>query len=242
MTQHSGREPDRRQHARIEPKGTVTLHALGNVHRGRLVNIAAGGVYVATEITVPERLLGRVVDLELRFDGPLAAWQRLAGRVSRIDADGLAIVFDAPTAPALLRMIDELTTASHASARLISVVLIDSDAARRAAIGEGFRVTGCQVIEAATPLEAIVRLGESHFEPDVIAVANPQTGTANEMRAFIEREHPNSMLVTIGHELLDPAGLANWLSSANATADLPARIRLLLFAPRSNRQPRGGDG
>lgn len=240
MTQRSGREPDRRKLARIEPKGTVTLHALGDVHRGRLVNISAGGVYVATEVAGPVWSLGRAVDLELRLDGPLAAWQRLAGRVIRIDAAGLAIVFDAPTAPALLRLIDEVTTASHASARLTSVVLIDPEAARRAAIAAGFRVTGCRVVEAATPLEAIVRLGESHFEPDIIAVANPRAGTANEMRAFIEREHPNSMLVTIGHELLDPAGLANWLSSADAAPDLPARIRNLLFLPRgSPRQRRG---
>ena len=230
MTQHSGREPDRRQHVRIAPKGTITLHALGDVYRGRLVNIGAGGMYQATEITIPDRLLGHVVEAELRFDGPLAAWQRLVGRVDRIDADGLAIVFDPLTTPVLLRMIDDLTTASHASARRISVVLIDADAARRALIAAGFRATGCQVIEVATPLEAIVRLGESHFEPDVIAVANPQSGTASEMRAFIEREHPSSMLVTIGPELLDPAGLANWLSSASATADLPGRIRSLLFA------------
>jgi hypothetical protein len=233
MTQSSGREPDRRQHARIEPKGTVTLHALGNVHHGRLVNIAAGGMCVATQITVPDQVLGRVVDLELRLDGPLAAWQRLTGRVSWIDGDVVAIEFDPPTAPTLLRMLDDLATASHASARVISVVLIDADPARREQIAAGFRVTGCRVIEAATALEAIVRLGESQFEPDVIAVADPQSDATHEMRAFIEREHPSSLLVTIGPELLDPAGLANWLSSEDAAADLPARIRSLLFAPRS---------
>lgn len=244
MTQRPGREPDRRKHARIAPKGTVTIHALGNVHRGRLVNIGTGGMCVATEITVPDRLRGRVVEVELRFDGPLAAWQRLTGRVSRIDADRFAVVFDAPQTPALLRMIDELTTASHASTRVISVVLIDADPVRRAAFATGFRATGCEVVEAATPLEAVVRLGESHFEPDVIAVANPPTGTAaDEMRTFIEREHPNSMLVTIGHELLEPAGFAKWLSSATATADLPGRIRSLLFAPPTGpRQRRGGGG
>jgi hypothetical protein len=241
MSQSSEREPDRRQHARIEPKGTVTLHALGNVHRGRLVNIGVGGLYMATQIRVPDRLLGRVIDLELRFDGPVGAWQRLTGRVSRIDADGLAIVFDAPTAPALLRILDDLATASHASARVISVVLVDADAGRRMAIASGFRATGCQVMEAATALEAIVRLGESQFEPDIIAVANPQPGTTGEMRAFIEREHPNSMLVTIGPELLDPAGLANWLSSTTAAPDLPTRIRTLLFARTDTPQLRGDE-
>jgi hypothetical protein len=233
MNQRSGREPDRRRHARIEPKGTVTAHALGNAHRGRLVNIGAGGLCVATDVTLPVRLLERVVEVELRFDGPLAAWQRVAAHVSRIDADGVAVVFDAPTAPALLQMIDELTTASHASVRAILVVLIDADAERRTMIAKGFRAAGCEVVEVATQLEAITRLGESHFEPDIIAVADSQpTAAADEMRAFITREHASSMLVTIGAELFDPVSLASWLSSTTSTANLPARVRDLLFAPR----------
>jgi PilZ domain len=233
MNRRPGREPDRRRHARIEPKGTVTIHALGNVHRGRLANIGTGGMYVATEVSLPDRLLGRVVDLELRFDGALAAWQRLSGRISRIAADGVAVVFAEPTTPALLRVIDALTTASHASARRISVMLIDIDSARRATIAAGFRAAACEVLEVGTQLEAIVRLGESHFEPDIIAVANTEpTRAADEMRAFVEHYHPSSMLVTIGPELLDRAGLTNWLSEATAASDLPARIRELLFAPR----------
>jgi CheY-like chemotaxis protein len=226
-------EPDRRHHARIQPKGTVTIHALGNAHRGRLVNIGVGGMYAATSVALPDRLLGRVVELELRFDGALAAWQWVTGRVSRLEASGVAVVFDAPTAPALLGMIDELTTASHASRRVISVVLVDAEASRRTAIAAAFRAAGCQVVDVATPLAAIVRLGESHFEPDIIAVANTQPATdADEMREFVRRDHPRSLLVTIGPELLDPAGLANWLSSGTSAADLTARIRELIFAPR----------
>jgi hypothetical protein len=66
-------------------------------------------------------------------------------------------------------------------------------------------------------------------------VANTQPVTAaDEMRTFVEHYHPSSMLVTIGPELLDPAGLAHWLSEANANADLPTRIRELIFAPRGS--------
>ena len=233
MIHHAGREPDRRRHLRIEPKGTVTLHALGNAHRGRLVNLGSGGMYVATEITLPDRLLARMVGVELRLDGPLAVWQSLVGRVSRIAADGVAVVFDAATTPALLRMIDELTTASHANARVVSVVLIDQDLPRRAAMAEGFRAAGCDVVEVGTQLEAIVRLGESDFEPDIIAVASTEPATtAHAMGAFVEHFHPSSMLVTIGPGLGGPDGLANWLSDATASADLPTRILELLFAPR----------
>lgn len=233
MNQSARAELDRRQHVRIAPKGTATIHALGNAHYARLANIGVGGAYVTTDVSLPDRLLGRVVGLELRFDGALAAWQRLTGRITRISAGGAAIVFAVPTPPALLHMIDGLTTASHASARVITVVLIDADATRRAAITAGFRAAGCQIVAVATQLEAIVRLGESHFEPDIVAVASTQPViVADEMRAFVERYHPSSMLVAIGPELLDPAGFDNWLPEATATADLPARIRELLFAPR----------
>ena len=233
MNERSAREIDRRRHARIEPKGTVTLHAVGITHRGRLLNIGAGGMYVATNVSLPEHLLGGLVDLDLRFDGALAAWHRLAGRVSRISAGGAAIVFDPPGAPSLLRAIDELTTASHASARVMSAVLIDAATGRRATIAAGFRAAGCQVVEVRTQLEAIQRLGESDFEPDIIAVANTEpTAAADEMRAFVEHYHPGSMLVAIGPELLEAAGLTKRLSESTTMADLPARIRELLFAAR----------
>ena len=64
-----------------------------------------------------------------------------------------------------------------------------------------------------------------------MASTQPVTG-ADEMCAFVEHYHPTSLLVAIGPELLDPAGFDNWLSDTTATADLPARIRELLFAPR----------
>jgi hypothetical protein len=229
MIQDPRREPDRRHSVRIEAKASVAMYALGNVHRGRLQNLAAGGMYLLTQGTVPVQLLGQACDFELRFDGPLDAWQRLSGRVSRIDGHGLAVAFEGTKTPTLLRVIDELETASLASARVISVVLVDEDATRRARMAAGFRAIGCTVVEVGTALEMIVRLGESRFEPDVIALTNPQAGTASEMRAFVDHAHPSSLIVTIGPELLDPAGLENWLSSASAAADLPGRIRGLLF-------------
>lgn len=233
MNQRPETAPDRRRHVRIEPKGTVAVYANEDTVRGRLANIGGGGMYVATNGSFPEHLLLRIVDLELRFDGAPAAWQRARGRVVRITSTGAAIVFEQPTAPLLLAMIDGLSTASYASARVISVVLIDADAPRRAAIAGGFRTAGCEVLEVSTQLEAIVRLGESHFEPDIIAVANTQPiSAAEQMRSFVKRYHPSSMLVAIGPELLDPTALVDWLSEATATAGLPARIRELLFAPR----------
>ncbi|HEU0032623.1 MAG TPA: PilZ domain-containing protein [Kofleriaceae bacterium] len=231
MTDRSSTQ-ERRRTPRITAKGTVVFRAGDHEQAGRLSNLSEGGVFVVTTTTAPTRLLGRTVDLELRLDTGHAEWLRATGKIARIRPDGVAIVFDTLAAP-LLRMLDELTTASRAHARIISVVLIDADPVRRALMAGGFRAIGCAVIEAATPLEAIVRLGESSFEPDVIAVADSDpTANADQMRAFVERDHPDARLVRIGDELLQPEGIASWLSSTELGISLPTRVREVLVTPR----------
>jgi len=220
---------ERRRHHRISPKGAVILNVTGDPQQGRLGSVSVGGAFVHTPVAAPADWLGRSVELELRVDGRHAEWLRATGRIVRIAAGGVAVAFDAPPAD-LLTLIDEMTTASRADGRVISVVLIDADAKRRSAMVEGFRAAGCSVVEAATPLEAIVRLGESDFEPDVIAVADSQAKSdAADMRVFVTRYHPKAKLVTIGDELLVPDGIKHWLSSADPEADLPRRVRDVLI-------------
>lgn len=235
MTDRPGGRPERRRHTRIATKGAIAFQTLDHEQRGRIANLSEGGIFVLTNVGAPNRMLARVIDLELRLDTGDAEWLRASGRIVRIRPEGFAIAFDVPP-PGFLRMIDEVTTASRARARIISVVLIDGDEQRRSAMAAGFRSTGCTVIETSTPLEAIVRLGESSFEPDAIAVASScPTSEAQQMREFIERDHPNVKLITIGDDVLNPDGFANWLSSANPDADLPARVRDALVAPRRRR-------
>ncbi len=237
MTDLPSARLERRHHARIIAKGTATLRTPDDTQRGRIANLGAGGMLVTLLGPGPDRLLGRAVEIEVRLDGRHAEWLNVTGRVIEVRGDSLAVSFD--TAPeGLLRMLDEHATASRASARIVSVVLIDADSQRRAAMVAGFRATGCAVLEGATPLEAIIHLGESSFEPDVIAVANSHPSTsAEEMRAFIGRYHPNAKLVTIGDELLEPDGIAHWLSSSDPRTDLPRRIREVLARPRPKTQP-----
>lgn len=230
MNDRSGERRERRRDVRIAPKGTLHFRTREHAQHGRIANLSAGGAYVLTSTPAPVGMLQHDVDIELRLDAAHAEWLLATGRIVRIDRVGVAIVFDLLAVP-LLRMIDEMSTASRAHARIITVVLIDADVQRSSAMAAGFRATGCSVIEAATPLEAIFRLGESSFEPDVIAVADSQTDDADQMRAFVEREHPNTKLITIGDEIFRPDGFANWLSSANPAADLPARVREALVAP-----------
>jgi hypothetical protein len=231
MNNRTGPHPERRRHMRIYAKGTSLVRVDDYVLRGRIANLGEGGILVLAHVDGPE-LLGRLADVEVRLDGGFAQWLQATGPVVRIADGGVAIAFETLSGE-LRAMIDELTTATRARNRVLSVVLIDADAQRRSAMTAGFRTTGCAVIEAATPLEAIVRLGESSFEPDVIAIADSHpTAEADEMRSFVERNHPNTKLVTIGDALLQPDGIAHWLSSADPSSDLPTRIREVLARPR----------
>ena len=232
MKDRPGARPERRSHVRIDPKGTAVVRADRLALRGRIANLGRGGMFVATHVNLPESLNGSPVDIELRLDAGFARWVQGTGRIVRISADGVAIAFD--SLPAELRdVIDHLGTASRARSRVLAVVLIDAHAQRRSAMAAGFRGAGCAVIEAATQLEAIVRLGESSFEPDVIAIADSQpTTSADEMRGFVQRNHRNAKLVTIGDSVLEPDGIAHWLSSADPGADLSDRVREILVRPR----------
>lgn len=221
---------ERRRDARIAPKGTVFVRVSTYLLRGRIANVSAGGLLATTRVTAPERLLGDRVAIELRLDGPDRGWFVLGGRVQRIGSNSLAVTFDT-AAPSFVKTVEELRTASHDRRRTLAIVLVDADAERRAAIAHGFRASHCTVIDTATPLEAIVRLGESHFEPDVIAISDSKpAATADELRRFIDTEHPHARLLTIGHDQVGPGDAGRWLSSTNPGDDLVRRIRRLLIA------------
>lgn len=208
----------------------MTLTSGELVLRGRIANVSRAGVFITTPVSAPERLLGRTATIELRLDGQTAEWLGASGSVVRIDAQGLAVTLDS-VSETLGRVIDEMEHQAHTHVRTVSVVLIDGNPARSAAMLEGFRGAGCTVLHVSTPLEAIVRLGESSFEPDLIAIGDTASGSAEELRAFVQRCHPRAKLVAIG---ADPASEATsmWLSSDDPAADLPARVLSVLGRPR----------
>ena len=227
MSKHNGR-PERRRDVRVSPKGTVIIRADTYIIRGRIANLSRHGLATITRTTAPERLLGSAVDLSLRLDGRDSSWIKLSGRILRIGAGSIAMgLVVAP--PSFTRIIDDTVSASHHRDRVLSIVLVDAMARRRNVMSEGFRAAGCAVIDVSTPLEAIVRLGESHFEPDLIAIADSSPTTiSDELRRFVDVEHPRAKLVTIGEATSAPAGLVHWLSAANPSGDLVARIRKIL--------------
>jgi len=163
----------------------------------------------------------------------------MRGRIVNLSRGGVAAITTSAAPERLLggyavpagfaHAIDEIVTASHCHRRVLSIVLVDATSARRDDMAEAFRAAGCAVIAVSTPLEAIVRLGESHFEPDLIAIADSLPATiSEELRRFVDAEHPRAKLVTIGDGASAPLGLAHWLSAANPAGDLATRIRTVL--------------
>ena len=206
----------------------MLVHAGTYLLRGRVANLSLGGLSATTLVTAPDRLLASAVEIELRFDGSERAWCQLGGRLLRSGASSFALAFDR-LPPGFAQTVAEMHDALHGRRRVLSVVLVDDANVRRAAIADGFRAACCQVVDTATPLEAIVRLGESHFEPDVIAIVDSSPATiSEELRRFVGREHPRARVLTIGHDAVGPDGAAHWLSSANPARDLVTRIRQLL--------------
>lgn len=232
MSHQAGPSTERRRYLRIEPKGSVTLLAGGNSRRGRIVNLSHGGLLANLAVGAPERLLACTVDLELRLDGQFAQWLPASGRIMRIGSEGIAISFTTPP-PGLARVIDEMSTASHARRRVMSMVLVDPEPLRRSVLAAAFRSAGCTVIETSTPLEAIVRLGELNFEPDLIAIADSTpSAIADDLRHFVVHDHPRVKLVTIGEDLVRAASTGrNWLSPSDLASDLARRVRQVLGSP-----------
>lgn len=230
MTTEHEPTPDRRTSPRITPKGSAIISAPTWSRRGRITNLSATGMELALDDALAP--CSDALAISVRLDGADHAWHALAGRLLRTDGGTVAIAFDR-VPPAFMALLDTTARASRTHDRRISVVLVDPQLARRSTIAEGFRAAGCSVLDVSTPLEAIVRLGESEFEPDVIAIADSHPeASADQLRTFVEREHPAAQLVRIGDAAAPPADLAQWLSSAGTADALLTRIRQVLGAAR----------
>jgi CheY-like chemotaxis protein len=232
---------EQRRTMRVRSKGSIRIGRGRHVVRGRVVDIAIGGVGMSVDLASDRLdLVGKRVGVELRLDASAGATFALHGHVRRSSARTLAIELDDVPAAFEDCVQDELLSALEFD-QSPHVVLVDIASAQRGAIASAFRRGGCSVTEVATPLEAIARLDRTRFEPGVIAIADtwPES-VAEELREFLSAQHPRAHRVAIGKSRggRDPAG--SWLSTANPNDDLDVRVGRVLTAHAVRHQPRCG--
>ena len=188
---------DRRRAVRVSARGRVVIHGDG-YGRGEILDLSATGVRLRLAGPVAAYRRDDRIHLELRFDGAVGSWCSITGRVLRVDVRGeLAVAFDeVPTdfedwiQVELLALLE-----SHAIA---DVLLVDPVVLHRREVAKVLRAVGHRVSEAATPLEAIDQLGESHYHPGIVAIADTvPAGIADDLRAFVRVEHTDLALVRL---------------------------------------------
>jgi hypothetical protein len=188
-------EKDRRRAIRVAARGRVVIQGDG-YGRGRILDLSADGVRFRLAGPFTAYAAADRVDLELRFDGANGGWWRLAGRIVRIDPGGsIVVAFDDVPTDFEDWIHAELVATLQAKDRPL-VLLVDPIARRRATAAAALRATGRNVQEVATPLCAIHQLGESHYRPRMVAIADTiPAGIADDLRAYVRTEHPDLVLV-----------------------------------------------
>lgn len=229
-----------RRAMRVRSKGSIQLRHGARLIRARVVDVALGGMCVHAELAIGlAALTGKRVRVDFRPDACPAAHFALYGRVVRVHVATkiVAIGFDTVTDEFEDWVQNEVVAAvEHDS--LPRLVLVDTLVARRTAIARAFRIAGCDVYEASTPLEAIAHLGRARFEPGVIAIADtvPES-VAEELREFLLDEHPHAHMLAIGRSSSRRDPSQTWLSSTNAREDLQTRVDRVMTSHGSRRRP-----
>lgn len=188
---------DRRRSARACTRGRVVTRG-SQCGRGELIDVSATGVRFRLDQGGADHQVDDQVDVELRFDGATGGWWGMRGRVARIDRGAeVVVVFDG--IPAKLEGdIDAQRFAADGDAEVMHVLLVDPDPRRRAEVAATLRAAGRRVSEAATPLDAVDRLGESRDHPRMIAIADTvPTSVADGLRAHVRLEHASLLLVRL---------------------------------------------
>jgi hypothetical protein len=196
---------EHRRAMRVRSKGAIRVHHHDTLIRGRVVDLAVGGVRVRAEGTIPP-CAGEPVTVELTLDPCPALAFSLLGHVLRPTVETRTFVVQfAEVPPEFEDCVNEELLASVDHELRPYMILVDAARSRRERIAGAFRDAGCHVTDVSTPLEAIVHLGRARFEPVVIAIADtlPES-VAEELREFLCDDHPEAHMVAIGERWLSP--------------------------------------
>jgi hypothetical protein len=198
-----GQSGERRRCFRVAARGSVVVHG-AVVARGRVIDLSAEGVRIGLPATAGFAR-DALVAVDLHLDGAAATWLPLHGWVVRVD-DGreLAVRFDVVPTDFEDVVQDEIL-ADVESERVAHVLLVDPDPARRKPIADELRRNGCDVVELATPLDVIGRLGESRTHAWLVAIADSMPErVAEELREYLAGTRSRAELIVVGADLPSP--------------------------------------
>ncbi|HEV7557667.1 MAG TPA: PilZ domain-containing protein [Kofleriaceae bacterium] len=226
---------------RVRSKGSIELRRGTHAIRGRVVDLATGGICLHADepIDVGE-LLAQHVAIALRLDASPTSLFALRGRVVRASAATKLVAIELYDVTSAFedRMRAEVA-AARAFDAMPHVMIVDATPETRQAIACAFRAGGCQVTEVSTPSEAIAELDHGQFDPEVIAIADtvPER-IAVDLRAVIRREHPEAHMVAIGTSAQhrDPAG--SWISTRDPKGDVVIRVGRVITAHAARHRAR----
>ena len=192
---------DRRHVQRVCSTGSVTIQLCAEEIRARIEDLAVGGVRLILDPASKLLPIGGVrARMDLRLDGSSAGWLRTTGHVLRVRRAlrTIAVQFDDVPSDFEDLIQDELLGALERD-RSTAVLIVDAVDHRRRLLAEAFRVAGCHVTEARTPLEAIFYLDDSRLHAALVAVADTEpTHTADELRRFVSDEYPRLRVIGVG--------------------------------------------
>ena len=206
---------DRRQHVRVVANGSVIVYGRETV-RGRLSNISSGGMLVRLVESDRGCWSGEHVEVELHLDRAGAVWLRFRGEVVRCDQGQVAISFTSVPLD-LADVVQDALVSALEGAAVPHVLVVDSNAQRRAPFAALLRRAGCRVAEVATPLDAISHLGGSAIHTWVVAISSTVPASiADEFQRFLAESDAPVHVRMLGSTL--PTSALAWFT---ATARRP---------------------
>ena len=194
-------EPRECRHGgRVQSSGTVIVHGPFAAH-GRIIDLAIGGLSLLVDDAAALPGVGNTVRLDVRLDG-LGRWLHLIGSVARVDARGsaVALVLELLAVPPDFEDLvqDELLSALECS-QCPRILLVDVARGRRELVAAAFRATGCDVIEASSPLEAISEIDQSRVHLWAVVIADTEIAShADDLRTFLRETYPGVPLIVVG--------------------------------------------
>lgn len=193
-------ESERRRSGRVQSTGTAVVHGSFAAH-ARILDLAIGGVSLLVDGAAALPAAGAHVHLDVRLDG-LGRWLHLSGTVVRADARGpgavlvIVLLVVPPDFEDLVQ--DELLSALEC-ARQPRILVVDGVRGRRRLVADAFRTTGCHVIEASSPLEAIAEIDQSRLHLRAVVIADTELAShADELRGFLGEMYPAVPLIELG--------------------------------------------